>query len=158
ARARIHFRDNLHIRASADGTTFGTWSTGGSPTGIGALVLVGNKVDAYYEHSSTAHVVPGPDGRLLFTGNGLLHTAQLKLVGGSDRRGQALCVPALHGQYYLRVASGDVRDFRNRNEDRKTSVSLHMVGDERPLAQLPQLTLPSTFGFQARNDFTFDKR
>jgi hypothetical protein len=58
------------IRAAAGGTTFGAWRTTVGPTGVISVVLQGNAVRFSYQHNSAGHVVPGPDGRILYTGMG----------------------------------------------------------------------------------------
>jgi serine/threonine protein kinase len=57
----------LHLRAAASGEVFGMWSASVSPQGLGSLALRGKTAEAYYEHTSVGHVVPGADGRVLYT-------------------------------------------------------------------------------------------
>jgi len=65
------YRDLWHVRASANGKVFGMWCTSHHPTGMGAFVVSNSEAKTYFTNNSFGHVVPGPDGRLLFTGAGL---------------------------------------------------------------------------------------
>ena len=65
-----HYRDALHYRASADGQTFGFWNS--SSTGDrGDIIMMGGLAKKQEWHSEASHVVPGPDGKVLFTSNGV---------------------------------------------------------------------------------------
>ena len=50
-----------------------------TPKFIGSIVLEGNNAQGYYAHNSAGHIVPGPDGKHLYTGGGLF-TNQTKRV------------------------------------------------------------------------------
>jgi hypothetical protein len=159
-RARAHFfhcyRDQMHFRASADGRVFGVWCTSHTPQGLGSMVLAGNKVQTFYDHTSVGHIVPGPDGKVLYTAGGM-YTSEVKALGAQKQSSGTKFVPALQGHYYLRISGGD--DPRVRiGGDRKTSVSVHLAGDERPLAQLPDLGFAGGNDAWIKHDFTFDKR
>jgi len=90
------------LRASADGTVFGSWCAGTSPEGISTFVLEGNKARAYYQHETVGHVTPGPDGNLLFTAQGLF-TNQGKPFNKSSADSRRYCTPADQTPYYLCV-------------------------------------------------------
>src|SRR5205807_1775125 len=60
-----------NVRVSADGTVFGIWASGVSPSGLQSTILSGKELKSHYQHTSVGHIVPGPDGKVLFTGGGL---------------------------------------------------------------------------------------
>jgi WD40 repeat protein len=64
----LNGRKSLHLRASAGGDLFGLWDTNNSPDGLATLALGDNEARVFYEHSTSTHVVPGPDGRTVYTG------------------------------------------------------------------------------------------
>jgi WD40 repeat protein len=64
----LNGRKSLHLRASPGGTLFGLWDTNNSPEGFATFELKDNEVRVNYEHDGTVHVVPGPDGRTIYTG------------------------------------------------------------------------------------------
>ena len=114
------------IRASADGHVLGMWNPGMGPSGLQTVVLSGRGAQGRYEHLSVGHVVPGPDGRVIFTGAGL-YTPELKrLDGGAPNQTGPFTLPALHGGFYLSVA----------NPTGNASVSVHLTGDSRTLVTL----------------------
>jgi hypothetical protein len=61
-------RGSLHLRASSGGDLFGLWDTGNSPDGFATIALRKDEVRVFYEGSTSLHVVPGPDGRAVYTG------------------------------------------------------------------------------------------
>src|SRR5262249_32456076 len=67
----LSWRDNVHIRASADGRVFGMWQTHVSPTGVNALVIGTPTSKAYNSHESAGAVVPSATGKFLATWGGL---------------------------------------------------------------------------------------
>src|SRR5262249_34835374 len=58
--------------AAANGRLFGHWRSRVTPTGIASVKLTPGGIEAHYEHQSTHHAVPGPDGKHIFTGFGIL--------------------------------------------------------------------------------------
>jgi predicted Zn-dependent protease with MMP-like domain len=122
------------MRVSADGRVIGMWNPGLSPSGLQTVVLNGTGVQAFSDHTSVGHVIPGPDGRTVFTGTGLF-TTEVKKLGGAERGGFML--PAVHGSYYLSVANAP--GVWPPGNGGKPSVAVHMVGDARPLVTLTDL-------------------
>jgi hypothetical protein len=122
------------MRVSADGATIGMWTEGLSPSGLQAVVLTGSTVRSAYEHTSVGQIIPGPDGRTLFTENGL-YTTELKPVHDVPGQGLRSPLPAVHGGYYLSVNRPDRADW----EGKRTTVTVHLAGDARPLATLSDL-------------------
>lgn len=167
ARIQAHntsYRDFVHVRASADGKTFGMWCTSHSPSGVETLLLRGREAQSRYEHTSAGHVVPGPDGKHVFTGSGVYTDVLRKLQAGPERSPEAnfSCVPALHPGYYLRIPPGGQRYGYDESGERGRPMtgSIYLLGNDRPLVSLPEM--PEMRGAAneawARNDFTLDKR
>jgi len=140
-------RDNMHIRASANGKVFGLWCTSHSPSGLGAIILSDAGVTAHYAHTSVGHVLPGPDGKILFTRSGK-YAPQVKLIRAEPLERGGPMVPACHGHYYLSLP-----------QPGKTGVpSVHAPGRSRPIATLKDLDLSVPAEEWIKHDFTFDKR
>src|SRR5207302_10775160 len=66
------YRDQVHVRASADGSIFGMWCLGQSPAGITTLVVRDGAAQLHYEHNSAGHICPSWNGTFLATGTGIL--------------------------------------------------------------------------------------
>ncbi len=84
--------------ASADGTVFGAWNTHYSPSTTTTFVLEGATVKRY-EEGDMMHVIPGPDGRTVYTGKGIAGR-NLKR-GDADDATYGYCLPAVRGDYFL---------------------------------------------------------
>src|SRR5262245_60451910 len=75
------------VRASADGKAFGMWhSLNVAPSGLYTFVLAGNELRQHYEHTGPGHVVPGPDGEVIYTGFGPLVPMSRMTSAGAARR------------------------------------------------------------------------
>jgi hypothetical protein len=132
------------VHVSADGRVLGMWNPGLSPSGLQTVVLTGSSVKSYYEHESVGAIIPGPDGRTVYTGAGL-YSPECKRLGDAQRRTTGL--PAAHGNFYLSLTFAD--DFRRDRTAPPPGVSLHMVGNDRPLLKLENLDgldMPDIFG------------
>jgi hypothetical protein len=126
------------MRISPDGRVIGMWNIGLRPSGLQSVVREGDTLRVYYEHESVGHVVPGPDGRTLYTGAGL-YTAEGKKIG---KEGASAAFPALHGDLYLSWVGWVV----------------HRTGDTRPLLALQGLEgMPVPDPFR-RDTLPMDKR
>lgn len=147
-----------HIRVSAEGKVFSGWDVGSSPSGLYSTIVQGGKVTTHYEHDSVGYVVPSPDGKHLFTAHGIF-TSQLKPLG-PPRRGQvtSFSIPAAHGDYYLKIPYQD--DIRSRREGNKVGpLSIHLIGESRPLVTLPQIKALAQRDVQwSREAITIDQR
>jgi len=88
--------------ASGDGTVFGAWNTRNSPATATVFVLENNRVKRY-DSGGLHHVVPGPDGRTVFTAQGI---ASRTLERASpDDASYGYCLPAVRGDYFLAVTT-----------------------------------------------------
>src|SRR5262249_45753647 len=100
--------------------------------GVQTLVLSGREARGYFSAEGAGHVVPGPDGRLVYTFRGLF-TQEARPVGrgGRDR---PCCLPAQQGDYSLGFRLANPFNY---NEGRGNRASVHMVGDEQPIVVMP---------------------
>jgi hypothetical protein len=97
-------------------------------------VLSGNRIKTYSLNAQVAHVLPGPDGRMLFTSEGL-YTVEGKKIGGGEPGPFAL--PALQGNAYLSITNPNGQ-LPGQSAARPRAV-VHLVGDGRPLVTLNSL-------------------
>jgi hypothetical protein len=135
---------NYQMRSSPDGRSAGAWTSGNSsPTGMHWIHL-GNQVGRRaYSHSSNGHVIPGPGGKVLFTGLGMFTSIGLGIPGnkaypGADPNGRY--VPAHHGDYYLSL--GSATTFANKNP--VSAFAIHKLGLEQPVLRLTGIAVPPT--------------
>ncbi|MBW3542409.1 MAG: serine protease [Planctomycetes bacterium] len=127
---------------SADGTVFGTWSTRYSPGTATTFVLEGNVVKRYDE-GAMGHIVPGPDGKTVFTAQGVA-SATLKRVGPDDAL-PGYCLPAVRGNYFLSLSSAE--------DGHGGSVTLHLLGHPRPISRLRTIEHGLKFNAWDREEF-----
>jgi hypothetical protein len=154
------FRDNMHLRASATGQAFGTWSTSGSPQGLGAIVLVGSEAKVFYDHTSPSYVVPGPDGNVFYTGIGR-YTNQLKSMENQQGKPSVL-LPASQGPYYLSIQQPDENPRRfptpgSKATERKATLDYYLAGDSRSFHKMTDVAIVEE-GPWINHDLTLDKR
>ncbi len=109
--------------ASADGTVFGHWNTNLSPGSASTFVFQGNDLKRY-EEGQLGHVVPGPDGQVVYTGSGP-RTYLLKGVSGAPKAGYSL--PAVEGNLFLTVTTAEGTSAG--------SLSVYLLGNEQPLVK-----------------------
>jgi hypothetical protein len=134
ARVRLH--------AAADGSVF--------TAGHQSFILLKGSGFNTYEVQADTDLLPGPDGRTLYS-CGQMFTAQGKALGPNvSSHGHAVWyVPALHGPYYISLNEARAGEPATRTTARRPqvnarglqflSLSLHLVGDRRPLVTLPKL-------------------
>ena len=122
---------NGFVRASADGQTFAFWRVGGSPQGVATLVIQGNDIRRFSDHYDAGHLLPSPDGKIIYTARGR-YTGECKALD-DPRTGHNYInymLPAVHGNYYLGI---------NLEGGAKAPVNVFLAGDNRPLARLSLL-------------------
>jgi hypothetical protein len=149
--AGLSASEGPRARVSADGRTFGVWRANVSPGGLKVITLTGNRARLHYEHIDVGHVIPGPDGKFVYTARGR-YTGEAKpleakpLQGGYD-------LPAVQGHYYLQV---DVND-QGPGPVQPTTLTLLLEGDSRPLLTIKDVDL-SKINQWDREVFNADKR
>jgi hypothetical protein len=141
----ISFSGGQFVRVSANGHVFTSWTPGSSPQGMNVLMLSGAQALQGYQHDSFGHLVPSPDGKIIYTGRGP-YTPEGKPLSKNDKKNEQYTLPAVHGNnFYLSVT--------NRKQ-----LDVHFTGDERPFASLKDIELPDGIDPWARKPFGPDKR
>jgi hypothetical protein len=120
--------DFLH--ASADGTVFGMRNRVGSePHTVTTVVLTGHHALTYTASISGSLLLPGPDGRFIYTETGI-YTPELKLVYPREF-GKIVInpyLPAHHGSYFMH--------FEQDGGAGKGKLSVFVEGRSEPFAQI----------------------
>jgi hypothetical protein len=109
---------------SADGTVFGAWKSNQSPTETTTFVLEGEELKRYNE-GGTGHVVPGPDGRVVYTAQGP-RTNQLKGVSGGPAK-SVYSLPAVEGDFYLALTPAE--------GGKGGTAAVYLLGNDLPLVK-----------------------
>jgi S1-C subfamily serine protease len=86
---------SARVIPSADGTVYTRWGMNSV-----TYVLEGSTVQRY-EEGGLGHVIAGPDGRDVFTRNGIV-SRRLTRADASDAS-YGYCLPALRGEYFLSI-------------------------------------------------------
>jgi hypothetical protein len=120
------------IRAADCGTVFGAWVQGLSPSGLEVYTLTDSVLTARREHTSVGHILPGPNGDYVYTGNGGVYTSTL--VPTSDCPRDVRCfIPSSHPSYYLGLAMSGPHYMRGGD----THISVFVHGLATPVLTLP---------------------
>lgn len=91
--------DNVRIRASSHGQLYGLCAI--NPViGLQTVRLKGDEVVTLYRNAMVGHVVPGPDGQLIFTAAGIFN-ASLEFAPHEGVTNQSICVPAITGPWFV---------------------------------------------------------
>jgi S1-C subfamily serine protease len=141
--------ENVQIRASADGQVFAGWCTNCSPS-ASSLVLRDNRVMQYPIYETTGHVIPGPDGKVLYSARGS-YTNEGRLLGdkGEDN---FWFMPAHDPRYFLGFRQYGKMPSGLAKSD---GVTIYRAGDTRPLLSLPAVEIP---GIENTDPIAIDKR
>ncbi len=110
---------------SADGTVYGGWKSNQSPTETTAFVLLGDELKRR-DAGGVGHVVPGPDGRVIFTTQGPF-TPQFEPIRGKPSEDPLYCIPATEGSLYMALRSAD--------KMQGGSISIYLPGNSQPLVK-----------------------
>ncbi len=111
--------------ASADGTVFGAWKSNQSPVESSAFVWEGGVVKRH-EGGELMHVIPGPDGRTVFTAKGVVSRTLER--GSADDAAYGYCLPAVRGDYFLSLSSA--------TGGKGGGFTVHLPGLKQPVAKL----------------------
>lgn len=126
---------------SGDGTVFGAWKTNQSPDESTAFVLEGNVLKRYDE-GGLKHVIPGPDGRTIYTALGIC-SSTLKRFDRDDAS-YGYCLPAVHGDYFLSLTSAS---------SGKPGLTIYLRGLRQPIAKLDKINHGLSFDGWDRETF-----
>lgn len=135
------------MRASADGHVFTTWTPGDRDRGPQSLVVTGQQFRVSVETEPAGHVVPAPDGQLLFTGRGVA-TADGRPTTGTPDGLVMPSVPAVHGPAYLCVEPGS----------KTVTVNLMVRGRPTPLRVWKDVELLAPITPDSTNSIPPDRR
>ena len=131
------------------------------PNGFGILAVTNSDEKMYYDHISSGHVVPSPDGKIIFTMTGQRPpevAQQMMMMPKADDP----MLPACHGDYYLNLPP----------HSKPGTVIIRAASRTAPIATLTDVDLPAfgsrPFGMALPapapdrdtvvSDFTLDKR
>ncbi len=143
--------ETLRLNASGDGSVLGGWNDRMQPSGVLIASTTANRMECFYQRTSSGYVCPDDLGERIYTGNGLLNSHGERL-DDADPASQAgvLAVPAVGGPFYLTVPSdertGVAPRVTNRTKTQPAAssaqggnqvISVHVVGESAPLATLP---------------------
>lgn len=137
-------RIGRNVCVSADGSVFGSWTDSISPTGLHVIVLRSNRAEYYNEHNSVGMVIPGPDGRVIYTGHGM-YTPLAEPFGGRTNHNYAtrVLLPASSGPLYLEMTVPTVLSNHNQ-ENLQSRLTLHLQGETAPILTINDVDLPET--------------
>jgi len=109
-------------------------------TSSGAIIHLHPTDTKIFRIEGHGGLLPGPDGKHIFDA-GVFTSEGRKLGGGIerfDRSAGHIFVPAYQGQYYLRVPVGRYHP-QIAGDKRFAPVTVHILGDERPLVTVPDV-------------------
>jgi hypothetical protein len=160
------YRNLVHLRASAEGRTFGMWCTSHSPTGCGTVVVSDPVTRVSYGHWSVGHVLPSADGKLICTRSGTY--APFIQMTDMQRQGEAT-LPAAHGEYYLvlpspnlgappRLAGVPPAAQSPAGAATLPNLTIRTRDKDKLIASVDGVELAFSNEDNIGNDFTFDKR
>ncbi len=158
----------LHLRASAGGGLFGIWQTLG-PNGYHTVVAHGQSIHKTSRRDGSGYVVPGPDGRTVFTGSESRLHADGQFLGRAESLGVdsqwegKLTLPSADPAYYLRItglASIATNDTSGKWHGEVT-VSIHASSDGSRLLTVhgfDEMAGADRSESFLKDDFSIDKR
>jgi S1-C subfamily serine protease len=127
---------------SGDGTVYGGWNTHLSPSSATSFVMEGSVVKRY-DSGDLRHVVPGPDGRTVYTGKGIC-AATLER-GNPDDASYGYCLPAVRGEYFLSLTSA--------TGGKGGGFTVYLRGLKQPIAKLDKAEHGLSFDGWDRESF-----
>lgn len=146
----------VFLHAAADGKTFGMRpGVGGEPHDVRLLTLRGEQVVVRSPWMASSVLVPGPDGRFVYTGSGI-YNDQMELVHPKPLPPNFAkpFVPALHGNYYVRLDP-------KTGDQLVGNLEFFVPGHDQPLARLNNVEGVSgeqiSYGTN-RDKLTYDQR
>jgi hypothetical protein len=133
-KASVGVNASTELKMSADGSLITLLNRGSYPMGFTSLVRQGSHYRHRYEHTQYGWLLPSPDGRIVYTQDGI-YSPEGKATGKKENNGGRIVwyLPALHGPYYLAFWDNGTK---NPGEGR-IDVFLHLEGNQRPLVTVP---------------------
>jgi S1-C subfamily serine protease len=116
---------------SADGAVFGGWGPNG-----GATFVCNSNGFTRYDTGDLGHILPGPDGRMVFTGKGIL-TQKLQYAEPDDAT-YGYCLPAVRGDYFLALTTA--------TGGKGGGFTAYLRGLKQPVAKLDKAEHGLSFG------------
>jgi hypothetical protein len=110
---------------SADGIVYGAWNTRVSPSSSTTFVIEGSLVTRN-DAGDLRHIVPGPDGKTVFTGKGIASRTFAR--SDPDDETYGYCLPAVRGDYFLSVSSA--------HAGKGGGFTVYLRGLKQPIAKL----------------------
>jgi hypothetical protein len=140
------------------------------PSGVASITVTADGARSHYLHSDEGHILPGPDGKAVFTcyGKRPLIFEQWDALPRSKA-----VLPACSGSYYLELPQVNKNRIRRpfrlgrppgppptpEPPAEKYSAAVRRSEEARRLATCNDLQLPEVGGEESiKHDFTFDKR
>ncbi|HJZ94788.1 MAG TPA: hypothetical protein VKE40_28235, partial [Gemmataceae bacterium] len=136
----VTFGTAAHLRASPDGRLLGAWFAQLQPSGLQTVQLNGNSMTGAHKRESVGHVVPGHDGKTVFTEKGMFTAA------GEPTRRREPVVPAAYGPQFLMIADSPTGEGSKAAPGAKR-VTVWEADPDRPVARFDDLP-----GFDGRRD------
>lgn len=127
---------------SGDGTVFGSWKSNQSPVEAITFVYEGGVVKRY-EGGELMHVIPGPDGRSVYTAKGVVSPTLAR--GDADDSTYGYCLPAMRGDYFLSLSSA--------HAGKGGGFTVYLRGLKQPVAKLDKAEHGVTFDGWDRERF-----
>lgn len=118
---------------SGDGSVYASWNSRYSPISSVAFVLEGSEVKQH-EGGELKHVIPGPDGRAVFTAKGVVSRTLARAE--KDDEDYGYCLPALRGDYFLALTPAADGRFGAKGGS-KGGFTVYLRGVRLPVARLP---------------------
>jgi hypothetical protein len=116
---------------SADGTVCCFWDTSFSPGNSTTHVLEGSIVKRY-GGGTLGHVLPGADGKTIFTAHGIV-SLNLNRADAEDEK-LGYCLPAVSGNFFISITPASERVNR-RDKEFAGELKVHLVGYPGTLAK-----------------------
>jgi hypothetical protein len=159
--------DRPHVRASAGGGLFGIWNSSGTPSWFFTVEAHGSRIQKLAAQEHFGYVVPGPDGRTVFTAAAGRRDAGARPAGWTEPLGfqkwPELVLPSAQSAYYLSIGglSWIAAYSTNSQPHAVVTVSVHSAGDGARLLSLhgfEEMSGADRSESFLRDDLTIDKR
>jgi S1-C subfamily serine protease len=155
----------VHLRASAGGGLLGIWQTPAKPSGFHTLAIEGAALRATMYPGDHDPLVPGPEGRTIYTGRSGIRDIECKAVPGSDPSPiqTVVSIPTADPAYCLTVSGLRDPGTVNREAAPRVEIMVNRTAPMQPLFRVTDLEeIPGGVGDRLvddyHGDFTVEKR